>query len=593
MTVLRHLGKREWLLSALAIITIVCQVFLDLRLIDFMQTITEMIVGPDATVKEVLTEGAKMLGCAAGSMVVAIITGYCMAMIGATVARNLRESVFTKAISLPEADFEHFGASSLITRSTNDVTQLQMFVVMGCQMMVKAPILTIWAIIKIAGKNLTWTAATGVAVLVLMVMIFIIWRIVMPRMMRMQRITDDLNRVTREHMEGVRVIRAYTSQDFHQKRFEATNTELTNTHLMVSGTFSFMMPVMNTVISGLNLAIYVLGALMISAAAGSAKVTLFSQMIVFSGYATQAIGGFLMMAMVFVFAPRAIVANRRIREVLDREPSLVDPVDTGDKSALDLGKETNLDPEGTIIEFRGVSFRYPGAEDDALHQINLKIPRGQTVALIGATGSGKTSLVNLIPRLYDPREGQVLVNGQDVREWRLHDLRNQIAYSPPKITLFTGTIASNIAFGEGLKNITPADIVEAGDTAACDFVDDKEGEFAAEVAQGGSNFSGGQKQRISIARTVARDAQILIFDDTFSALDYATDRDIRGELAEKASGKTQIIVAQRIATVREADQILVIDHGKIAARGTHESLMASSKIYREIALSQLSEAELA
>lgn len=593
MTVLRHLGKREWLLSALAIITIVCQVFLDLRLIDFMQTITEMIVGPDATVKEVLTEGAKMLGCAAGSMVVAIITGYCMAMIGATVARNLRESVFTKAISLPEADFEHFGASSLITRSTNDVTQLQMFVVMGCQMMVKAPILTIWAIIKIAGKNLTWTAATGVAVLVLMVMIFIIWRIVMPRMMRMQRITDDLNRVTREHMEGVRVIRAYTSQDFHQKRFEATNTELTNTHLMVSGTFSFMMPVMNTVISGLNLAIYVLGALMISAAAGSAKVTLFSQMIVFSGYATQAIGGFLMMAMVFVFAPRAIVANRRIREVLDREPSLVDPVDTGDKSALDLGKETNLDPEGTIIEFRGVSFRYPGAEDDALHQINLKIPRGQTVALIGATGSGKTSLVNLIPRLYDPREGQVLVNGQDVREWRLHDLRNQIAYSPQKITLFTGTIASNIAFGEGLKNITPADIVEAGDTAACDFVDDKEGEFAAEVAQGGSNFSGGQKQRISIARTVARDAQILIFDDTFSALDYATDRDIRGELAEKASGKTQIIVAQRIATVREADQILVIDHGKIAARGTHESLMASSKIYREIALSQLSEAELA
>lgn len=593
MTVLRHLGKREWLLAALAIITIVCQVFLDLRLIDFMQTITEMIVGPDATVKEVLTEGAKMLGCAAGSMVVAIITGYCMAMIGATVARNLRESVFTKAISLPEADFEHFGASSLITRSTNDVTQLQMFVVMGCQMMVKAPILTIWAIIKIAGKNLTWTAATGVAVLVLMVMIFIIWRIVMPRMMRMQRITDDLNRVTREHMEGVRVIRAYTSQDFHQKRFEATNTELTNTHLMVSGTFSFMMPVMNTVISGLNLAIYVLGALMISAAVGPAKITLFSQMIVFSGYATQAIGGFLMMAMVFVFAPRAIVANRRIREVLDREPSLVDPVVTGDKSALDLGKETNLDPEGTIIEFRGVSFRYPGAEDDALHQINLKIPRGQTVALIGATGSGKTSLVNLIPRLYDPREGQVLVNGQDVREWRLHDLRNQIAYSPQKITLFTGTIASNIAFGEGLKNITPADIVEAGDTAACDFVDDKEGEFAAEVAQGGSNFSGGQKQRISIARTVARDAQILIFDDTFSALDYATDRDIRGELAEKASGKTQIIVAQRIATVREADQILVIDHGKIAARGTHESLMASSKIYREIALSQLSEAELA
>lgn len=593
MTVLRHLGKREWLLAALAIITIVCQVFLDLRLIDFMQTITEMIVGPDATVKEVLTEGAKMLGCAAGSMVVAIITGYCMAMIGATVARNLRESVFTKAISLPEADFEHFGASSLITRSTNDVTQLQMFVVMGCQMMVKAPILTIWAIIKIAGKNLTWTAATGVAVLVLMVMIFIIWRIVMPRMMRMQRITDDLNRVTREHMEGVRVIRAYTSQDFHQKRFEATNTELTNTHLMVSGTFSFMMPVMNTVISGLNLAIYVLGALMISAAVGPAKITLFSQMIVFSGYATQAIGGFLMMAMVFVFAPRAIVANRRIREVLDREPSLVDPVVTGDKSALDLGKETNLDPEGTIIEFRGVSFRYPGAEDDALHQINLKIPRGQTVALIGATGSGKTSLVNLIPRLYDPREGQVLVNGQDVREWRLHDLRNQIAYSPQKITLFTGTIASNIAFGEGLKNITPADIVEAGDTAACDFVDDKEGEFAAEVAQGGSNFSGGQKQRISVARTVARDAQILIFDDTFSALDYATDRDIRGELAEKASGKTQIIVAQRIATVREADQILVIDHGKIAARGTHESLMASSKIYREIALSQLSEAELA
>lgn len=593
MTVLRHLGKREWLLSTLAIITIICQVFLDLRLIDYMQTITEMIVEPDASVSGVLTEGAKMLGCAVGSMVAAIITGYCMAMIGATVARNLRQAVFTKAISLPEANFEHFGAPSLITRSTNDVIQVQMFVVMGCQMIVKAPILTIWAIIKIAGRNLTWTVATGVAALILLVMIFIIWRIVMPRMMRMQRITDDLNRVTREHMEGVRVIRAYGSQDFHQKRFEATNTELTNTHLMVSGTFSFMMPIMNTVISGLNLAIYVLGALMISAATGSAKVTLFSQMIVFSGYATQAISGFLMMAMVFVFAPRAIVANRRIREVLEREPSLLDPVVIGDNSALDLGKGTSLDPDEPAIEFKNVSFRYPGAEKDALHQINLKIPRGQTVALIGATGSGKTSLVNLIPRVYDTREGQVLVNGQNVREWRLHNLRNQIAYSPQKITLFTGTIASNIAFGEGSKDITPADIVKAGDTAACDFIADKEGEFAAEVAQGGSNFSGGQKQRISIARTVARDAQILIFDDTFSALDYATDRDIRGELAETARGKTQIIVAQRIATVREADQILVIDHGKIAERGTHESLMASSKIYREIALSQLSEEELA
>ena len=332
---------------------------------------------------------------------------------------------------------------------------------------------------------------------------------------------------------------------------------------------------------------------MISAAAGAEKITLFSQMIVFSGYATQAIGGFLMMAMVFVFAPRAIVANRRIREVLDCEPSLVEAAATGDESARVLRKEISRDLPEPAIEFRDVSFSYPGAEKDALHQINLKIPRGQTIALIGATGSGKTSLVNLIPRVYDPREGQVLVNGKDVREWRLHDLRNQIAYSPQKITLFTGTIASNIAFGEGPKDITPADIVKAGDTAACDFIADKEGEFAAEVAQGGSNFSGGQKQRISIARTVARDAQILIFDDTFSALDYATDRDIRGELAETARGKTQIIVAQRIATVREADQILVIDHGKIAARGTHESLMASSKIYREIALSQLSEAELA
>ena len=593
MTVLRHLGKREWLLSTLAIITIISQVFLDLRLIDYMQTITEMIVEPSASVSGVLIEGAKMLGCAAGSMVAAIITGYCMAMIGATVVRNLRQAVFTKAISLPEADFEHFGAPSLITRSTNDVTQVQMFVVMGCQMMVKAPILTIWAIIKIAGKNLNWTVATGVAALILLVMIFIIWRIVMPRMMRMQRITDDLNRVTREHMEGVRVIRAYGSQDFHQKRFEATNTELTNTHLMVSGTFSFMMPIMNTVISGLNLAIYVLGAFMISAAAGAEKITLFSQMIVFSGYATQAIGGFLMMAMVFVFAPRAIVANRRIREVLDCEPSLVEAATTGDESARVLRKEISRDLPEPAIEFRDVSFSYPGAEKDALHQINLKIPRGQTIALIGATGSGKTSLVNLIPRVYDPREGQVLVNGKDVREWRLHDLRNQIAYSPQKITLFTGTIASNIAFGEGPKDITPADIVKAGDTAACDFIADKEGEFAAEVAQGGSNFSGGQKQRISIARTVARDAQILIFDDTFSALDYATDRDIRGELAEKARGKTQIIVAQRIATVREADQILVIDHGKIVERGTHEFLMASSKIYREIALSQLSEEELA
>ncbi|MCI1895747.1 MAG: ABC transporter ATP-binding protein/permease [Ancrocorticia sp.] len=582
MKILKFVGKRELALALLALVAIVTQVFFDLRLPDYMQDITKIIVMPGAKVSDVLEQGAYMLGCALGSMAGAVVTAFCMAMIGATLSRNLRAAVFDKTMEFSMEEYNTFGAASLITRSTNDVTQLQMFVVMGLQMAVKSPILAVWAVTKIAGKNFTWTVATGVTVVVLMIMMSIVLSMVMPRMMRMQRITDDLNRVTREHLDGLRVIRAYNAQAFHEKRFEHTNTELTETNMYVMRRFAFMMPAMNAIMSGLSLAIYALGASMINAAGAPAdKVRLFSEMIVFSAYAMQVIGAFMMLTMVFIFFPRARVAYRRIKEVLTVPISIQD------------GPTTSASQHG-LVEFRHVNFRYPQADDDALHDVSFTAAPGETVAIIGATGSGKTSIVNLIPRFYDVREGAVLVDGVDVREWKQSDLRNCVAYVPQKAMLFSGTISSNIDYGSGLHAITPEDIVQAARvSASAEIVEQKEDGYASYVAQGGTNFSGGQKQRLSIARAVARGAEIMIFDDSFSALDYRTDRDVRTALRQYARGTTMIIVAQRIGTVRNADRILVVDRGRIVGQGTHDELMKSNEVYREIAFSQLNAEELA
>ena len=573
MHIIRFLGRREYGLGATALAFIVLQVYLDLKLPDYMQTITTLIVTPGTAMGRVLGEGALMLGCALGSMLATVVTEYCMAVIGTSMAQRMRAGVFDATLDFSMAEIGEFSTPSLITRSTNDVTQIQMFVVMAVQLLVRSPIVAVWAILKISDANMTWTLATGAAVAVL----------VTPRMMRMQRITDDLNRVTREHLSGLRVIRAYNSQGFHGRRFEAANAELTGANTFVNNAFAFLMPSLTAIMSGLSLAIYVLGAVMIDAATGAERLTLFSQMIVFSAYALQIVGAFMMLAFVFIFMPRARVAWRRIREVLSTEPGIAD-------GAARVGRSR----ASGEVEFRNVSFRYPDAEDDALKDVSFTARPGQTVAIIGSTGSGKSSIVNLVPRFYDVREGQVLVDGRDVREWEQKALRDRISFVPQRATLFSGTIASNIDFGRGAREVTPRDVVEAAEAAsAVEFIAAREGRYASAVAQGGSNFSGGQKQRLAIARAVARGGGVMIFDDSFSALDYKTDRDVRAALRRTAADATVIIVAQRIGTVRGADRILVVDRGRIVGAGTHSELLETCSVYREIALSQLSEEELA
>lgn len=575
--------RREWGLALLAVLMIVAQVYLDLRIPEYMEHITVTISTPGSQLADVMGEGWLMLAAAAGSMVAAIITGFCTALFGTTLARRMRAGVFNKTFDMSSAEVDSIGADSLITRSTNDVTQVQMFIVMGLQMSVKAPIMAVWASSKIARESVTWIIPTAVAVGLTLLVLGIAMALAIPRMMLMQKITDGLNRVTREHLTGLRVIRAYLTQGFHQKRFEAVNMDLRNTTLFVNTTMAFIMPMLTAIMTGLSLSIYVLGAVLINDTADTAeRVTLFGQMVVFSTYALLVVTSFMMMTVVFIMGPRALVAWRRIREVLRTEPSITS------------GSVTSGSDAAGTVEFRKVNFRYPGADGDALHELSFTASPGETVALIGSTGSGKSSVINLIPRFYDVREGAVLVDGVDVRQWDLIELRNRIAYVPQKNTLFSGSIASNIALGENGRQMSAKDVVGAATAASvAEFVGGKEDGYASVVAQNGKNFSGGQKQRISMARALARSGEILIFDDSFSALDYKTERDIRQALKTAAAGATVLIVAQRIGTVREADRILVLDKGRIVGNGTHETLMATNEVYQDIARSQLSDEELA
>ncbi len=580
----KNLKKAEWTLAAVSGVFIIMQVWLDLTMPEYMAQITSLVQMPGSSMREILLAGAKMLLCALGSLAASVVTTICAAKIAVTFGGTLREKLFRKVQSFSMEEIGHFSTASLITRSTNDITQIQMLIAMGLQMLVKAPIMAVWAILKIADKQWQWTLSTGIAVLALLVIVGTSMVLVMPKFRKMQILTDDLNRVTRENLTGLRVVRAYNAESYQERKFEQANDALTGTNLFAQRAMSFMMPGIQLVMSGLSLAIYWIGGVLINQAGISDKIQLFSDMMVFSQYAIQVVMAFMMLVMIFMILPRASVSARRILEVLDTEPVILDG--TNVESANGISGE---------VEFQNVSFRYPDAEECVLKNISFTAKKGETVALIGSTGCGKSTVINLIPRFYDVTEGKVVVDGMDVRAYTQRSLRNKIGYVSQKATLFTGTIRSNIAYGENERAGISEDEVKASAVTAQadDFIEKMESGYDAYVAQGGSNLSGGQKQRISIARAIARKPEILIFDDSFSALDYKTDRILRKALDKACKDTTRIIVAQRIGTIRDADKIIVLDNGRIAGMGRHQELMEHCEVYQQIALSQLSKEELA
>lgn len=584
MKLLRNLTKREWALATVAFVFIVAEVWLELTMPEYMAEITRLVQTEGTVMSEILGAGGMMLLCALGSLAGTVVTAVCAARIAANFSGTLRGKLFRKVQSFSMEEIGRFQTASLITRSTNDVTQVQMLIVMGLNVLLKAPIMAVWAICKIAGKEWQWTMATGITILVLLGVVGICLFLALPKFKKMQQLTDDLNRVTRENLTGLRVVRAYNAERYQERKFEDANDALTSANLFTMRTMSFLMPSIQMIMSGLSLAIYWIGAVLINEVGMADKLRLFSDMMVFSQYAVQVVMSFMMLVIIFILLPRALVSARRICEVLDTQTTIRE------------GEKTEGKPEKAgEVEFKNVSFQYPDAEGCVLNHITFTAKKGETVALIGSTGCGKSTVINLIPRFYDVTEGQVLVDGVDVREYRQKSLRNKIGYVSQKATLFNGTIRSNIAFGDNGKGekMLEDNVEEAIATAQSkDFVEGIKDTYDGYVAQGGSNFSGGQKQRISIARAIARKPEILIFDDSFSALDYKTDRRLRETLDRECAQTTRIIVAQRIGTIRDADRIIVLDKGEIAGMGRHEELMENCRVYQQIALSQLSKEEL-
>ena len=584
--ILKALKWREWVYAALSVAFIVLQVWLDLTMPDYMSSITQLAVsGAGGNMGAIWRDGGLMLACALGSALSSVAVGFFAAQIAAALSFRLRAQVFDRVESFSMQEINRFSTASLITRTTNDITQVQMVVSMGLQVVIKAPILAVWAVIKITSTNWQWSAVTAAAVVLMVALMLFILLAVFPKFRKVQKLTDNLNAVTRENLTGVRVVRAYNAEEYQEEKFAKANLELTKTQLFTSRAMAVLAPVMTMLMSGLTLAIYWIGAFLIDALpTGAERAALFGQMAAFSGYAMQVVAAFMMLAIIFIILPRAMVSVRRIREVLDTRPAIAD----GAISSLPADA-----PTGTV-EFRHVSFRYPDASDDVLHDVSFRAERGQTVALIGSTGSGKSTVVNLIPRFYDATEGEVLVDGVNVKDFTLAALHDRIGYVPQRAVMFSGTVESNVAYGEkeGLA-FTEEKVKEAVRIAqGQDFVEGKEDGYRAFVSQGGTNFSGGQKQRLSIARAVCREPEIFIFDDSFSALDYKTDKLLRQALKRELSGATSVIVAQRIGTIRDADLILVLEEGRVVGKGTHEELMESCEVYREIAYSQLTEAEL-
>lgn len=578
----KNFTKKDYLLIFISFIFILVQVWLDLKLPDYMSEITKLVQTEGSKMSAILENGGYMLLCAFGSLLSAILVGYISSNVSASFSKTIRKKLFNKVENLGIAEVKNFSTSSLITRTTNDITQIQMFISMGLQLLIKAPVTAIWAVTKILNKNIAWSAVTAVAVIILLVTILVLMSIVMPRFKRVQKLTDKLNGVTRENLTGIRVVRAFNAEKYQEDKFSKVNNELTNTQLFNQKAFAIMQPIMYLVMYFLTLSIYFIGADLINKAMMSDKLSLFSDMVVFSSYSMQVIMSFLMLAMIFMMLPRASVSAKRINEVLDTELSIKDGKFTGDT------KET-----GTV-EFKNVSFKYPDAEEYLLKDISFKANKGETVAFIGSTGSGKSSLINLIPRFYDATDGEVLVDGVDVKEYKQESLRNKISYVPQKATLFHGTVSSNVSFGDnGKGKINTKKIEEAVRVAqAEEFVSKMDKTYDAAIAQGGTNVSGGQKQRLSIARAVARDPEIYIFDDSFSALDYKTDYILRKELKNYTKDATSLIVAQRIGTIMNADKILVLDNGKCVGMGTHKELLKTCDVYKQIALSQLSKEKL-
>lgn len=581
---LKKLTWKDFILAAAAFVFIIVQVWLSLTMPDYMSEITKLVQTKGSKMNDILIAGDKMLACALGSLLAAVCTSICASKISSNFSANLRGQVFHKVQSFSMEEIGNFSTASLITRSTNDITQVQMLIVMGLEVLLKAPIMAVWALCKISTKNWQWTASTGVAVVVLLSFVGVCVAVALPKFKKLQSLTDNLNRVTRENLTGLNVVRAYNAEGYQQKKFNDANDELTKTQLFANRTMGTMMPGIQMVMNGLMLAIYWIGAYLISNAQMFDKLTIFSDMIVFTQYAMQVVMSFMMLVMIFVLLPRASVSAKRINEVLDMPLSIKDGT-----------KENGIDGKKGEVEFRNVSFCYPDAEKDVIEDISFTAHKGETIAFIGSTGCGKSTVINMIPRFYDATKGEVLVDGVNVKEYTQKALRNKIGYVSQKAVLFTGSIKSNVAYGDnGKKGFTDDDVKHAIETAqAKEFVDKTEGGIDAFVAQGGSNFSGGQKQRLSIARAICRHPEILIFDDSFSALDYKTDRVLRDTLRKTCADATRFIVAQRIGTIRDADKIIVLDDGKIAGMGKHNELMETCEVYRQIAYSQLSKEELA
>lgn len=578
----KNFSKKDLAYIIICLCLIVFQVWLELRMPDYMSSITRLVQTEGSEMREILKEGSLMLACAFGSLATAVVVGYFATHVSSSFSANLKNIIFKKVQDFNTEEIKKFSTSSLITRTTNDVTQIEMFIAMGLQAMIKAPIMAIWAISKILNKSLELSILTGVCVLILLTTVGILMAIVLPRFNKVQKLLDKINGVTIENLSGIRVIRAFNAEKFQTKRFEKVNNDLTNMQLFNQRCFSVMMPMMNIVMHGLTLGIYFIGAHIIEASGMVAKINMFSNMVVFSSYGMQVIMSFLMLAMIFMMWPRARVSANRINEVLDEEITIKDG---------DFDGKTDL--QGTI-EFKNVSFKYPDADEYLLKNISFKVEKGQTIAFIGSTGSGKSTLINLVPRFYDATEGEILVDGVNVKEYHLEALNNKIGYVPQKAVMFTGSVKENVSYGDtGKKKPDDKKIREAIKVAqGTDFVEAMENTYDTHIARGGTNVSGGQKQRLAIARAIARDPEIYIFDDSFSALDYKTDAVLREELKKYTKDATNMIVAQRIGTIIGADQIVVLDQGECVGIGKHKDLLKNCEIYKEIALSQLSKEEL-
>ena len=582
LKLLKKFKKKEWFLSFIALLLIIVEVWLELKMPDYMSEITKLVQTKGSKMADIITNGSWMIGCALGSLIAAIIVGYIVANVASSFSMNLRKDLFNKVESLSMNEIKQFKTNSLITRTTNDITQIEIVISMGLQLLLKAPITAGWAILKILNKSWQWSVSTAVAVVILLSVIGMLTIIVMPKFKIVQKLIDKINGVTRENLTGIRVVRAFNAEKYQEDKFEEVNNKLTNQQLFNQTMFAILSPVMYLVMNGLALAIYFIGASLINNALMANKIVLFGDMVVFSSYSMQVIMSFLMLAMIFMMMPRAQVSAERINEVLEKDSSIKE------------GTFDNIDTkEKGTVEFRDVSFKYPDAEEYLLKNISFKVNKGETIAFIGSTGSGKSTLINLVPRFYDATEGEVLVDGINVKEYKEEILNNKLGYIPQKAVIFSGSVNFNVSYGENGKKKTKKDIDEAIRVAqAKEFVEKMDKGYNTHLAQGGTNVSGGQKQRLAIARAIARRPEIYIFDDSFSALDYKTDSVLRKELKKYTKDATCLIVAQRIGTIMNADKIVVLDNGRCVGIGTHKELLKTCEVYKQIALSQLSKEEL-